>query len=118
MADVAVDWKNYFLSIKSVCPWSVGAFLRDELLFVDWQTRQCPKVIPEGKQAVVHLAPRHNPRQLKKMCDRFNQTRPDEEWLWSHPSFGYNSTPVACFIQQDRILLEKARNLANNRDNR
>jgi hypothetical protein len=43
------------------------------------------------------------------MADRFNRERPAEEWLWSHPSFAHNSTPVACFIQQDRQRLETIR---------
>lgn len=116
--DAEVNWEEYFESIKEVCMWSVGAFKRGELLIVKWKSRCDPVDIPRGKQAVIHLARYHNPRQLKKMCDRFNTQRQHEEWLWSHPQFGYNSTPVACFIQQDRKTLENARNLVKNRSNR
>ena len=110
MADAAVDWTEYFRSIKKVCPWSWAAWQRGEILITTWIPRRFNNrsAIPSGVQAVVHLAD-HNPRQLKKMCDRFNRTRPEEEWLWSHPDFGHYSTPVPVFIQQDRFLLESAR---------
>lgn len=118
MADEEVNWSQYFDSIKSVCPWSVGAYKRGELLIVKWKSNCDPIDIPTGIQAVVHLAPMHKPRQLKKMCDRFNQQRQHEEWLWSHPQFGFHSTPIACFIQQDRKTLENARNSAKYTQNR
>ena len=106
MADVEVNWNQYFESIKSVCPWSNSAFRQDKITITTWHSQ-----ISElgEKEACVYIAPKHNPRQLKKMCDRFNKQRPDEEWLWSHPRFGYNSTPVPCFIQQHRDILENIR---------
>jgi len=106
VADVEVDWKQYFESIKTVCPWSHAAFKRAGIDLTLWRGI----ISPLGNwEARLYLAPRHNPRQLKKMSNRFNILRPDEEWLWSHPSFKNNSTPVPCFIQQNRQQLEKAR---------
>ena len=106
MADVEVNWKQYFHSIKTVCPWSHVAFKRAAIDLTLWRG----VISPLGNwEARLYLAPRHNPRQLKKMSDRFNRQRPDEEWLWSHPKFEHFSTPVPCFIQQDRLTLEKAR---------
>lgn len=107
MADVAVDWEEYFYSIKTVCPWSWAAWKKREIQITNWRSH----IIDLGsRQAILYIAPKHNPRQLKKMSDRFNRTRQHEEWLWSHPDFSYNSTPVPVFIQQDRAKLERARN--------
>ena len=107
MADVAVDWEEYFYSIKTVCPWSWAAWLKKEIHTTNWRSH----IIDLGSyQARLYIAPNHKPRQLKKMCDRFNAEREGEEWLWSHPDFGFNSTPVPVFIQQDRARLERARN--------
>lgn len=102
MADVAVNWDNYFQSIKSVCPWSLSAWRSREIHIINWRSHILEL---DSYQARIYIAPKHNPRQLKKMSDRFNQERPNEEWLWSHPSFGYHSTPVPVFIQQDRAKL-------------
>ena len=107
MADAAVDWHTYFESIKRVCPWSWAAWRKQEITIIEWRSH----ILPLGSfQARLYTTKQHNPRQLKKMCDRFNRERPHEEWLWSHPDFAFNSTPIAVFIQQDRQLLEKARN--------
>lgn len=106
MADVAVDWHSYFESISVVCPWSLGAWRREGIDIQQW----CGEVNPlDTWEARIYLAPRHKPRQLKKMADKFNNTRPKEEWLWSHPDFGNHSTPVPCFIQQHRNVLENIR---------
>jgi hypothetical protein len=106
VAVAEVDWNQYFESIKRVCPWSHVAFKRAAIDLTLWRG----VISPLGNwEARLYLAPRHNPRQLKKMSDRFNRERPTEEWLWSHPTFGNHSTPVACFIQQDRQRLETIR---------
>jgi hypothetical protein len=102
VADVAVDWNSYFQSIKTECPWSLAAWKRGAIDLTLWRG----SIFPLGTwEARLYLAPRHNPRQLKKMSMRFNTQRPHEEWLWSHPSFLNNSTPVPVFIQQDRDKL-------------
>lgn len=104
--DAEVNWLSYFESIKKVCPWSHQAWRQGTLNFVEWQS----EIYPLGSfSARIYIAQNHNPRQLKKMCNRFNQQRPDEEWLWSHPVYGFNSTPVPVFIQQHRKTLENIR---------
>lgn len=106
MADAEVDWTQYFENIKEVCPWSYSAWLKREIQIISWQSR----IIDLGSyKARLYTTTKHNPRQLKKMSDRFNRERQHEEWLWSHPDFGFNSTPIAVFIQQDRQGLEQAR---------
>lgn len=102
MADVAVDWSKYFNSIKTVCPWSLSAWKRGGIDIQSWRGEAIPL---DSWDARIYLAPHHKPRQLKKMCDRFNRDNPSEEWLWSHPVFEDNSAPIACFIQQDRERL-------------
>ena len=107
MAEDAVDWTEYFQNIKKVCPWSTVAWRNKEIHITNWQS----KIIDLGSYtARLYCTSSHNPRQLKRMTDRFNRERTHEEWLWSHPKFGNNSTPVAVFIQQDRHSLERARN--------
>lgn len=106
MAEDAVNWEEYFFNIKTVCPWSWAAWQRQQIHITKWHSH----ILDLGSyQARLYIAPRHNPRQLKKMCDRFNSQRTHEEWLWSHPVFEHNSTPVSVFIQQDKLLLERAR---------
>jgi len=41
--------------------------------------------------------------------ERMNDTRLEEEWLFSHPIFKGHSTPVPILIQQDLEILSKAR---------
>ena len=103
-----VNWEEYFYSIRKVCPWSWAAWRQGEILITNWIPRQQCSVIPSGFQAVVHLD-NHNPRQLKKISDWYNQKRTEEEWLWSHPKYSKHSTSVPVLIQQDSFMLESAR---------
>lgn len=106
MADAAVNWEEYFNNIKPVCPWSLSAWNKQEIHITKWRSHI---INLDSYQARIYIALNHNPRQLKKMCDRFNITRQHEEWLWSHPRFGNYSTPVPVFIQQDRAKLTSIR---------
>jgi len=107
VADVAVDWESYFKSIRQVCPWSWAAWKKQQITITNWHSQ----IFELGNfQARLYIAPNHNARQLKKISNRLNRERPHEEWLWSHPDFAHNSTPVPVFIQQDRLILERARN--------
>lgn len=106
MEDAAVNWLEYFLSIKSVCPWSWAAAKRDRIDIQQWKQG----IKPLGEyEARIYTAPAHKPRQLKKISNTLNQTRPNEEWLWSHPKYQHNSTPIPVLIQQDRSRLEQIR---------
>jgi hypothetical protein len=104
--DAEVDWFNYFESIQTVCPWSWSAIRKDLIEIVQWRDG----ISELGKyHARVYIAPNYKPRQLKKISDRLTKIRPSEEWLWSHPKYGYNSTPVPTLIQQDKARLEYLR---------
>ncbi len=104
------DWCKYFNTIKPVCPWSYSAYKKQEIHITNWRSHILEL---DSYQARIYIAKHHKPRQLKKMSDRFNREREWEEWLWSHPDFGFNSAPVACFIQQDRATLDKIRTQIN-----
>jgi hypothetical protein len=104
------DWGDYFGSIKTACPWSYSAWRRGAIEITLW-TGVIANL--DSRAARIYLAPQHNPRQLRKMSQRLNSSRPSEEWLYSHPRFGENSTPTACFIQQDRRTLELIRKSTN-----
>mgnify|MGYP000043815824 FL=1 len=106
MGAAAVNWCNYFDSIQNVCPWSKTAWRNGA---IDIQTWHSQIYELDDLEVRLYIAPRHNPRQLKKMSNRFNELRPNDEWLWSHPDFGFNSTPVPVFIQQDRAKLNSIR---------
>ena len=105
MAD-AVDWLAYFQNIKEVCPWSYSAVLQGKIRIETWHSH----ILDLGTdKAVVYLAPNHKPRQLKRISDRLNHSYSQYEFLWSHPKYQGNSTPVPVIIQQDAQLLEKIR---------
>ena len=110
MAVEEVNWHNYFETIKNVCPWSWASWQKNKIDIISWHSQIINLNYYEAR---VYIAARHNPRQLKKMSDRFNRERPNEEWLWSHPDYGFNSTPVAVFIQQDRQILDDLRRNLN-----
>lgn len=109
-----LDWLTYFESIREVCPWSGAAYKNGAIAIQHWHSQVNDL---ENYKARIYIAPTHNPRQLKKITDRLNNTRHNEEWLWSHPRYGYNSTPTPVLIQQDRNTLETIRkNLKNTKE--
>lgn len=104
--DAAVDWLAYFQSIKEVCPWSLSAALQGQIRIENWHSQ----ILDLGQdKAIVYLAPKHKPRQLKRITNRLNEQFEEYEFLWSHPKFGDHSTPQAVIIQQDAKLLENIR---------
>jgi hypothetical protein len=108
--NAAVDdkalWETYFKGIGRVCPWSYSAWKRNKIEITLWKGMAQPL----GKlEARVNLIGTIKPRLLKKIEQRLNTEREDEEWLHSHPNFGVNSTPFPALIQQDRQHLAQAR---------
>jgi hypothetical protein len=99
-----VDWGEYFHSIRSTCPWSWAAWQKGLISIQKW------------RKQVVDLEPYHarvyvldlNPRRLKKLCQRLDKDL-ECEWLWSHPRYKLNSTPVPVLIQQHRAKLNEIR---------
>jgi len=101
-----VNWSEYFASIVSVCPWSQAYWRKQKIDVCAWRGKV--KAL-DGAVARMYLHPRASARLLKKMMNQFNDCRPQEEWLYSHPQHGGHSTPVGVLIQQDLATLTRAR---------
>lgn len=106
MADVEVDWLEYFKSIKSVCPWSISAALQGKIRITEWHS-QIQQL--EHSEAIVYVALKLTPRRLKKLSCKYNTEYDQYEFLWSHPRYKNHSTPVPVLIQQSRSKLESIR---------
>ena len=100
---VAVNWEEYFYSIKKQCPWSWAAWQQGQILV---RRQGQPQALGEY-QAIVYVS-NLNRRRLKKLCAKLNTSK-ECEWLWSHPSYGAYGTPKPCLIQQDRSVLDEIR---------
>lgn len=101
-----VDWPSYFASIVSVCPWSRAYWHKQKIDVQLWKSEILPL---EDYVARMYIHKHASGRQLKKIMERMNEIRPEEEWLFSHPIFRGHSTPVPILIQQDLEILTKAR---------
>lgn len=108
-----VNWASYFASIVSVCPWSRAYWHKQKIDVQIWRSEILPL---EDYVARMYIHKHASGRQLKKIMERMNETRPEEEWLFSHPIFKENSTPVPVLIQQDLEILTKARKGRKNAD--
>ena len=105
-------WATYFAKIRKVCPWSLKAFMKDKILFVE-TTPVCldtyAKLFPHiNFEAAVYKWPDASVEWLKTMCAGLNETY-DTEWLWSHPDEGGDSTHIPVLIQQDATRLAELR---------
>ncbi len=106
MEDAEVNWTEYFLSIRKVCPWSYASWHKGLIEVQPWEgtSKELGRL-----DARLYVLPDRKFRILKKIAKRMNDKFPDQEWLWSHPRFGNYSTQVPVLIQQDRAKLETAR---------
>lgn len=105
MAAEAVDWSQYFQSIRTECPWSLAAFNRGRIQII----RGC-RPEPLGElEARIYIIKDITPRRLKKLCNKLDSTDTVNEWLWSHPRYRRYSTPVPVLIQQNRARLNHLR---------
>ena len=108
--DVEVDWLKYYESISEVCPWSLGYYKAGRIDHVDLKATVGRQPLNNDLIARVYYSTDWTSSQLEDMADAYNELYPEEEWLWSSPSYGGYSTPVPALIQQDRAILEEARN--------
>jgi len=106
-------WQIYFASIKGVCPWSLRAFMDNNILFLDYSSKTYNtwgSIFHASKhEAFVYKCVDKSVDWLIDKCEELNKKSTRSEWLWSHPSEGGNSTPVPVLIQQDREQLESLR---------
>lgn len=101
-----VDWPTYFASIVSVCPWSRAYWHKQKIDVQLWKSEIVPL---DDYVARMYIHKHASGRQLKKIMERMNEIRHEEEWLFSHPMYKGHSTPVPILIQQDLEILTKAR---------
>jgi len=106
-------WAEYFASIRKVCPWSLKAFMKDRILFVE-TTPVCldtyAKLFPyTDYEAAVYKWPTASVEWLVAMCDGLNEQYESSTWLWSHPAEGGDSTHIPVLIQQDATRLAELR---------
>ena len=103
-----VNWSEYFASIISVCPWSKSYWLKQKIDVQQWQGEH--NITPlEDYVARMWIHKHASGRLLCKVHNRLNDSRDHEEWLYSHPCYGGHSTPIPILIQQDLVILTKAR---------
>lgn len=101
----ASKWEEYFHKIRAVCPWSWSAWRRGFIQIQHWQGVALDLGDLEARVYVYYA----KPRLLKKREQQLNLSRPQDEWLHSHPSFGVRATPVPVLIQQSQAGLALAR---------
>ena len=103
-------WANYFASIKGVCPWSLSAFMNNNILFIEYNEvclKTWSSLFNNTKyEAFVYKCIDKPVEWLVNKCEELNEKDSSNEWLWSHPIEGGNSTPIPVLIQQDREQLE------------
>jgi hypothetical protein len=103
------EWSEYFASIVSVCPWSLAYWRKQRIDIQPWRGSQ--RIPPlQNYVARVWIHKQASGRQLRNIHTRLNDCRQHEEWLYSHPQYGGHSTPQPVLIQQDRKILQDARN--------
>jgi hypothetical protein len=103
--DAEVNWEEYFQKIRRVCPWSWAEYRKGRIDIVAGNETQ-----PLGNFAArIYIVDIRDHNELEEYHDYLNETTEDE-WLYSHPYYGGNSTEIPVLIQQDAKLLENARN--------
>jgi hypothetical protein len=101
-----VDWSEYFRSIRKVCPWSLGSYLKGQIEIVEYQGFR--RVLELPLVARVYVCDL-NQRRLKKLANNYEISDKENEWFWSHPRYLNHSAPVPCLIQQNRKFLAEQR---------
>ncbi len=99
-------WQEYFESIHDVCPWSLGWYKQGRIDVVQWMGIAHPLRHNAARIYISHGTP---PKLLDKWQHYLNETKPREEWFYSHPYHGGYSTPYPVLIQQSQAKLNQAR---------
>ena len=110
-----VSWAtNYFAKIRGVCPWSYKSMQNDTILFIEGGGERCYGTWSyiyrvSNKEAFVFIEKDKTPKELDKICLKYEKIYKHVEWLWSHPDEGGDSTPVPVIIIQDKARLQTLR---------
>jgi hypothetical protein len=106
-------WSAYFSSIQSVCPWSLHAYMRNKIKFIDYNKDSIlvwsAVFASTDYSAFIYLMPKSSSEDVAALATSLERFIPTSEFLWSHPSEGGHSTPEPCIIQQDRGQLQALR---------
>jgi len=103
------DWDAYFETIVPVCPWALANWKQQRIEITEWQDRAMVQDLTGPLIARIYTLSEATVQDLQVLVGQCNQERSNEEWLYSHPLDGNNSTPVPVLIQQDYAELNKAR---------
>lgn len=107
-------WQEYFESIQDVCPWSLGWYRQGRIDIVQWMGI----AYPLGSNAArIYISHGTHPEQLDVWQEYLNDTKPRQEWFYSHPSNKGYSTPYPVLIQQSHAKLNQARRKFNQKSN-
>ena len=99
----SVDWREYFRSIRTECPWSYRADQQGLIDITPWKG----EVIPLGTfQARVYLIEASD-QEVEALAVALDHG--EDEWLFSYPGYGEFATPVSVLIQQNRKQLNDLR---------
>jgi hypothetical protein len=106
-------WLPYFQSIKNNCPWSLKAYMKEKILFLDWSDTTYltwTKLFQSTKyEAFVFKCNEKSVEWLEAITQNLNDLEDGNEYLWSHPEEGGESTPVPVVICQDEQMLNELR---------
>ena len=101
----SVDWTEYFKSIRTECPWSYAAWLKDQIDIVFYAAERLPLGNFQARIYVIN-APTET---VEAIAGSFNASDTESEWLFSYPGYGLWATPVPVLIQQNRNQLQRLR---------
>mgnify|MGYP003108733419 CR=1 FL=1 len=106
-------WLPYFQSIKNSCPWSLKAYMKEKILFVDYAENQLKTWVScfgaTKFEALVFKCKGKSVDWLKQKEQELNALNDGNEYLWSHPDEGGESTPVPVIICQNEKVLNDIR---------
>jgi hypothetical protein len=105
----SVDWGKYFDSIKEQCPWSLSAWLKNQIDVVDWEG----SVIPLSPfQARIYTV--GSDTEAETLANELDVG--EDEWLFSYSEYGEFGTPIPVIIQQNRKQLNYLRSKLDEKD--
>lgn len=110
-----VDWEQYFLSIKKLCPWSLKFWMEDKILHITvgdepTELTWCACFDSTEYEAMLFEYP-HETTIDMLMCvvEKIEEKHKGLIAFWSHPDEKQNNTPKPCVIVQDRSTLTDLR---------
>jgi hypothetical protein len=109
-----VDWVEYFLSIKKLCPWSLKFWMEDKILHITTEGgcefTWCACFDASEYEAILFEYPHET--TIDTLCTIVEKIEEKYTGLiafWSHPDEKQNNTPKPCVIVQDRSTLTDLR---------